>query len=52
VQLLNVELPIDVTEPGMVTEVKPVQPEKAYVPIEVTAFPMIAEVRPEQPKNA
>ncbi len=36
----KVELPIEVTLRGMVTEVNPLQPEKAELPIEVTLFGM------------
>ena len=38
-----------VTEFGMVTEVKPVQPAKAYSPMLVTELPMVTEVKPVQP---
>ena len=34
-----------VTEFGMVTEVKPVQPEKAWLPMLVTEFGMVTEVK-------
>ena len=40
---------MDVTELPMVTEVSPVQPEKAALPIEVTELGMVTEVSPEQP---
>ena len=36
----------------MITEVKPVQPEKAAVPIVVTELGMVTEVRPVQPEKA
>ena len=38
-----------VTEFGMMTEVKPVQPEKALLPMLVTEFGMVTEVKPIQP---
>ena len=41
-----------VTEFGMETEVKPVQPEKAYPPMLVTEFGMETEVKPVQPLKA
>ena len=41
-----------VTLLGIVTEVRPVQPEKADAPILVTLLGMVMEVRSEQPKNA
>ena len=41
-----------VTEFGMVTEVKPVQPAKAAPPMLVTEFGMVTEVRPVQPLKA
>ena len=41
-----------VTELGMVTEVRPEQPENAYVPMLVTELGMVTEVRPEQEMNA
>ena len=37
------------TELGIVTEVRPVQPEKEPAPIVVTELPMMTEVRPVQP---
>ena len=40
---------MDVTEEGMVTEVRPVQPAKASFPMEVTELGMVTEVRPVQP---
>ena len=36
----------------MVTEVKPVQPEKADSPIVVTELEMVTEVKPVQPLKA
>ena len=41
-----------VTEFGMVTEVKPVQPWKALLPMLVTEFGMVTEVKPVQPWKA
>ena len=41
-----------VTELPMVTEVKPVQPEKADSPMLVTEFGMMTEVKPVQPSKA
>ena len=38
-----------VTEFGMVTDVKPLQPRKAPSPILVTEFGMVADVKPLQP---
>ena len=43
---------MEVTLFGMVTEVKPEQPLKAWSPIEVTLFVMVTEVKPEQPEKA
>ena len=43
---------MEVTLLGMVTEVKPEQPEKAEIPMEVTLLGMVMEVRPEQPEKA
>ena len=37
-----------VTELGIVTEVRPEQPENAHTPMLVTELGMVAEVRPEQ----
>ena len=39
---------MEVTELGMETEVRPVQPQKAPSPMEVTESPMETEVRPVQ----
>ena len=41
-----------VTEAGMVTEVRLVQPRKASLPMEVTEAGMMTEVRPVQRKKA
>jgi hypothetical protein len=41
-----------VTELGMVTLVRPEQPENASLPMLVTEFGMVTLVRPEQPENA
>ena len=38
-----------VTLSGMVIEVKPLQPEKAYDSMLVTPLPMATEVKPLQP---
>ena len=46
------ELPMLVTEFGMVTFVKPEQPENAELPMPVTEFGMVTLVSPEQPENA
>ena len=43
---------MSVTDDGIVTEVRPVQPEKASVPMLVTEDGMVTEVRPEQKENA
>jgi metal-sulfur cluster biosynthetic enzyme len=52
-QLEKAELPMLVTELGMVTEVKLLQPEKAELPMLVTKLGMIsAPVRPLQPEKA
>ena len=42
-------LPIDVTELGMVRDVRPLQPQKAAVPMDVTELPMVSDVNPLQP---
>ena len=39
-------------ELGMVTEVSPEQPEKAWWSMEVTELGMVTEVSPEQPSKA
>ena len=44
-------LPILVTEFGIVTLVKPEQPENAELPIPVTEFGIVTLVKPEQPEN-
>ena len=41
-----------VTEFPIVTEVSPVQPEKAVSPMLVTEFPIVTEVSPVQPEKA
>ena len=41
-----------VTELGIVTEVRPLQPEKAPFPMLVTEFGMVTEVNPLQPMKA
>ena len=43
---------MEVTEFGMVTEVRPLQPLKASYPMLVTEFGMVKEVRPLQPAKA
>ena len=43
---------MEVTEAGIVTEVKPLQPSKALAPTEVTELPIVTEVKPLQPLNA
>ena len=40
---------MEVTEFGMVTEVRLVQPLKAELPMDVTELGMVTEVRPVQP---
>ena len=45
----NAELPMLVTEFGIVTLVKLEQPEKAEPPMLVTELPIVTLVRPEQP---
>ena len=40
---------MDVMELGIVTEVRPLHPEKALSPIDVTELGMVTEVRPLQP---
>ena len=44
--------PIEMTEFGIVIEVKPSQLEKAYSPIEMTEFGIVTEVNPLQSVNA
>ena len=51
-QLLKASSPIDVTELGMVTEVKLVQRTKAHLPIDITELPMVTEFKPLQSKKA
>ena len=43
---------MEVTEVGMVTEVRLVQPSKAYSPMEVTELGIVTEVSPVQPEKA
>lgn len=43
---------MEVTPSGMVTDVRPVQPEKALLPIKVTLLGIVMEVRLVQPLNA
>jgi hypothetical protein len=40
--------PIDVTLSGMVTDVKPLQNEKALPPIDVTLSGMVTDIKPLQ----
>ena len=42
---------MDVTLLGMVTEVNPLQPEKAYSPIDVTPSPIITSLMDFKPPN-
>ena len=42
---------MDVTEFGIVTDVKLLQPEKAQIPILVTEFGMVTDVKLLQPEN-
>ena len=48
-QEINAQLPIEVTELGMVIDVKPSQPSNAPLPIEVTELPIVTDVKPLQP---
>ena len=43
---------MDVTELGIVIEVRPLQPLKVQFPIDVTELGMVMEVRPLQPEKA
>jgi hypothetical protein len=52
VQPLKAELPIEVTELPMVTEVRPMQEEKALLPIVFTELGIVTEERPLQPLKA
>jgi metal-sulfur cluster biosynthetic enzyme len=45
-------MPMLVTELGMVTEVKPLQPSKASTLMLVTELGMVTEVKPLQPEKA
>lgn len=47
---LNAPTPMDVTEHGIVTEAKPLQPVKAYASITLTLFPSVKLVKPLQPE--
>jgi hypothetical protein len=38
-----------VTESGIVTDVRPLQPRNAYLPMLVTPLPIVTDVRPLQP---
>ena len=42
-------MPIELTELGIVTLVKPLQPEKAELPIDVTELGIVTLVKPLQP---
>ena len=42
---------MDVTEFGMVTEVRPLHPAKAMIPMDVTELGIMTEVRPLHPEN-
>ena len=46
------ELPMLVTESGMVTDVNPLQPAKAQDPITVTELGIVTDVNPLQPAKA
>ena len=48
----NAQLPISVTEFGIVTDVSPLQLQNAYSPIEVTELGIVTDVSPLQPENA
>ena len=43
---------MEVTELGMVTDVRPLQPSKALKPMDVTELGMVTDVRPLQPEKA
>ena len=45
-QLRKAPLPIVITELGIVTEVKSLQPKKALIPIEVTVLGIIVFLQP------
>ena len=51
-QLSKAHESIDVTELGMLTDVKPLQPWKALFPIEVTELGIAIELKPEQELKA
>jgi hypothetical protein len=42
---------MEVTELGIVSDVKPLQPEKASLPMEVTELPMLSDVNVVFPLN-
>ena len=48
----NAAPPIKETESGIVTEVRPEQPQKAQLPIDVTESGMGTKVKPVQPSKA
>ena len=48
----NAQLPISVTEFGIVTDVSPLQLQNAYSPIEVTELGIVTDVSPLQLSNA
>ena len=50
-QSLNAFWLIDVTEAGMIIDVKP-EPSNAFMPINVTELGMVIDVKLEQPENA
>jgi hypothetical protein len=43
---------MEVTDDGMLTDISPVQPEKAILPMEVTDDGIFTDVSPVQPENA
>ena len=45
----KVPAPIEVTELGIVNDVKPLQPEKADEPIQVTELGIVTHIKPLQP---
>ena len=51
VHRLKAPLPINVTDFGIVTEVKPIQPSKAPLPIEVTDAGIVSSVKLSQDKK-
>lgn len=50
-QLPKARYPIEVTELGIITEVRPEQPINAPSPIEVTDLGIVTDVRPVQLEN-